>query len=77
MSNTLSPSDYAGSVLVPNYGWVIFGGFQNRLLTTQRLQSLSGKWESGPNLYQSKSDWYQCCVQVNTKFTAICFFYNL
>ncbi len=65
ISDILSPSELAASVLVPNRGWFIFGGDPSSLLTSQKLQSLSGNWLAGPNLFQNASDSYLCGVQVN------------
>ena len=50
--------------MVPNQGWVLFGGYQSTLLTAQKLQYLSGTWKAGPNLYQSTIDSRTCGVQV-------------
>jgi hypothetical protein len=64
ISDTLSSSTLAASVLVPNRGWFIFGGDPSSLLTSQKLQSLSGNWSAGPNLFQNTFDSYLCGVQV-------------
>jgi hypothetical protein len=61
----LSPTTVAANVLVPNNGWVIFGGYANTLLTAQKLQTLSGSWTAGPSLYQDLADYFNCGVQVN------------
>jgi hypothetical protein len=57
----------AANVLVPNNGWVIFGGYANTLLTTQKLFTLSDSWITGPSLYQNATDFNNCGVQVNKK----------
>jgi hypothetical protein len=63
-SSILSSSKYATSVFVPNHGWFIFGGDGNTLLTSQKLQTLSGNWTAGgPNLYQN--DFFNCGIQVS------------
>jgi hypothetical protein len=54
-----------GSVLVPNQGWFLFGGFGNNLLTMQKLSTLRGNWTAGPNLYQNVLDYFMCGVQVS------------
>ena len=64
ISDILSSSELAASVLVPNRGWFIFGGYESTLLTSQKLQTLSGNWSAGPNMFQSTYDSYQCGVQV-------------
>jgi hypothetical protein len=70
--------------LVPNRGWVIFGGFGGfdpvtGMPLSQKLQTVSGKWVAGPNLYQagydSDSDAYNCGVQVNQLFLNFSFPY--
>ena len=61
----LSPSGVAATVILPNQGWIIFGGFDNALTTAQKLRTLDGQWEAGPRLYQSTSDYFSCAVQVN------------
>ncbi len=61
----LSEAILATSVLVTNRGWFIFGGDQSSLLTSQKLQTLSGNWSPGPNLFQNTIDSYLCGVQVN------------
>jgi hypothetical protein len=61
----LIPLHTAASVLVPNQGWFIFGGYGSKLLTTQKLQTLSSKWTAGPNLYQNNNDFGHCGVQVH------------
>ncbi len=66
ISDVLSALSLASSVVVPNYGWVIFGG--NSLTTTQNLQTLSGNWTAGPNLYQDTRDSSNCVVQVPNFF---------
>jgi hypothetical protein len=52
----LTPLTVAASVLVPNQGWLIFGGFGSSLLTTQKLQATSGSWTAGPDLYNNEND---------------------
>jgi hypothetical protein len=63
ISDILSESNTAPSVLVPNRGWVIFGG--NKLPTSQILQTLSGNWTKGPNMYDARNVYGNCGVQVN------------
>ena len=65
MHDMLSALSYAASVLVPSHGWLIFGGYNNNLLTWQKIQSVTDIWYAGPNLYQTKSDWDICAAQVN------------
>ncbi len=64
------------SVLVPNYGWVIWGGYDGTTLshTSQKLQTLSGKWTAGPNTYQNLTDFFNCAVQVNLNHIELCSF---
>jgi hypothetical protein len=61
----LTPLTVAASVLVPNQGWLIFGGFGSSLLTTQKLQATSGSWTAGPDLYNNENDYEHCGVQVH------------
>ncbi len=61
----LIPTRTAASVRVPNQGWFIFGGYGGTLQTTQKLQTLSGNWTAGPNLYQNNNDYGHCGVQVH------------
>jgi hypothetical protein len=61
----LTPLTVAASVLVPNQGWMIFGGFGSSLLTTQKLQATSGSWTAGPDLYNNENDYEHCGVQVH------------
>jgi hypothetical protein len=65
ISDISSYAVLATSVLAPNRGWFIFGGYESTLLTSQKLQTLSGNWSAGPNLFQNASDSYLCGVQVN------------
>ncbi len=67
ISDVLSESRSGASVLVPYYGWVIFGGIGNSLSTTQKLQTLIGSWTVGPNLYQNESDYGSCGLQVERR----------
>ena len=61
----LSATFYAGSVLVPSQGWLIYGGLLDSDFTTaQKLVSLDDKWEAGPYLFEEKPDRLQCLVQV-------------
>ena len=62
----LSKTFYAGSVLVPSQGWLIYGGADSTLPTAQQLKSLNGKWEAGPALFEGKPDRNNCLVQVQT-----------
>jgi hypothetical protein len=64
ISDVLSSTTIGASALVPNQGWVIFGGYQSSLLTSQKLQSLNGTWEEGPNLFRNDTDNNNCAVQV-------------
>ena len=61
----LSATFYAGSVLVPSQGWLIYGGLLDSDFTTaQKLVSLDDKWEAGPDLYEGTPDLSTCLVQV-------------
>ena len=61
----LSATFYAGSVLVPSQGWLIYGGLLDSDLTSaQKLVSLDDKWETGPDLYEGTPDISPCLVQV-------------
>ena len=64
ISDLLSKTVYAGSVLVPKQGWLTYGGVRSPLTTAQQLKSLDGKWEAGPALFEGKPDWNGCIVQV-------------
>jgi hypothetical protein len=52
----------AASVFVPSNGLFVFGG--NYLKHSQKLASLDGQWEKGPNLYQDEKIDGACIVQV-------------
>ena len=61
----LQPISWAGDVLVPNQGWVIFGGGPKEETTAQKLTSVDGTWEEGPQLFtEGSSDHGLCAVQV-------------
>ena len=60
----LSKTLYAGSVLVPSQGWLIYGGSETTLTSAQKLVSLDDKWEAGPDLFEGKPDKSPCLVQV-------------
>jgi hypothetical protein len=46
-------------------GWVIFGGGPKDFATSQKLASVDGAWEVGPELYTGDiSDHGLCAVQV-------------
>ena len=65
ISDLLSTTFEAGSVLVPSQGWLIYGGLLGSTLTSaQKLVSLDDKWEAGPHLFEEKPDRLQCLVQV-------------
>ena len=52
-------------VVVPNRGLYSFGGLYNPLINAQRLTTIDGLWELGPYLYENKSDYRECVLQVN------------
>ena len=60
----MSPSYDAGNVLVPSHGWFIFEGQRTTWTTAQKLESLDGVWQTGPNLYQNRTNEGHCLVQV-------------
>ena len=57
---------FGGSVYVPNEGWFVFGGLSSKLTHAQKLATIDDAWEEGPELYNGKSDYYHCLVQVRT-----------
>ena len=63
ISDTWSSPDHAASVHIPFLGWFIYGG-ANSLTVSQRLRHIDGTWEYGAKLYEHKSDYGQCLVQV-------------
>jgi hypothetical protein len=54
----------SSDVFVPGKGWFIFGGDGNTIPQSQMLQSINSTWTLGPQLYQSKSVYAQCNIQV-------------
>ena len=69
IEDLLSPTYYAGNVLVPSKGWFIFGGVST-LTTSQWLASIDGKWQNGPDLNENRTDLYQCVTQISDTVTA-------
>jgi hypothetical protein len=67
---------YAGGVFVPGQGFVIFGGGAKNLTNVQQLRSLDGQWELGPSIYEGKTDYNQCVLQVKLKFWPTIYFEN-
>jgi hypothetical protein len=65
MSDLLDATSWAGNIVVPSQGWLIFGGLGDANFTTaQKLGSVDGIWEVGPALLDNKRDLLQCIVQV-------------
>ena len=60
----LSPTYYAGSVLIPSQSWLLYGSSGLVLASAQKLVSLDDEWEAGPDLFEGKPDMLQCIVQV-------------
>ena len=64
---------YGSGVVVPNVGWVIFGGLYSCLPTAQELVTLDSSWQRGPLLpHFFDPDWFACSVQVNDNFFFFC-----
>ena len=59
------PTKYPSDVIVPEKGWLFFGGFRTTLTTSQWLPSLGGVWQPGPPLYNNVPVHSQCNLQVN------------
>jgi hypothetical protein len=56
---------YGSGVVVPNVGWVIFGGLSSCLPTAQELVALDSSWQPGPLLpVPNDPDYSGCLVQV-------------
>jgi len=61
----ISSTSFAGSVNVPNQGWLVYGG-NNNLGTTQLLAGVNQLWMSGPPIYNGQVDNDGvCAVQVS------------
>ena len=61
----MGPMYFGASAYVPSEGMIIFGGAGNKLETFQKLKSLDGAWEQGPDFFESAADYFHCAVQVN------------
>jgi hypothetical protein len=60
---------YGSGVVVPNVGWVIFGGRSSCLPTAQELVTLNDNWQPGPLLPEPYvADYFGCLVQVKPSF---------
>ncbi len=66
ISDLLGGIAFAGNVVVPSQGLLIFGGEGNSLTTSQNLKSVGGVWETGPQLFEDKPVAHHCVVQVKT-----------
>ncbi len=64
VDNLLSATRDAGNVLVSSKGWFIFGGYESELTTSQKLISVDAEWEAGPDLFEKRTDYGHCMVQV-------------
>ena len=52
-------------MLVPNQGWVIFGGGPQEVKTSQKLSSADAEWVEGPKLFvEDVNDHGLCALQV-------------
>jgi hypothetical protein len=64
MSDLSAITSRAGSALVANHGWFLFGGYKNPLIHAQKLKEVDSNWTLGPPLYKNESVSEQCLVQV-------------
>ena len=55
---------YASGVVVPSTGWVIFGGASGNETTASLLSSVESSWQVGPDLFENRTDYFNCIVQV-------------
>ena len=63
----LHPIAMAGNVKLNEGGgggWYLFGGTDERINQTQVLDDIDGTWKMGPTIYEEKSTFGQCIVQV-------------
>ena len=64
----MAPMYFGASAYVPNEGMIVFGGAGNKLEAGQKLKSLNGSWEQGPDFFESAADYFHCVVQVSFLF---------
>ena len=64
MTDLSAITSRAGSALVADQGWFLFGGYKNPLIQAQKLKAVESNWTLGPPLYRNESVSEQCLVQV-------------
>ena len=56
---------YAGSIVVPSVGWVIYGSASGLgVKAAFLLKALDSTWQSGPSLHENQTDTFSCIIQV-------------
>jgi hypothetical protein len=64
IGSLLNNTRYAGSGVVADNFWHIFGGFQNSLDKSQKFDIATSTWTEGLALYESKKAFGHCTLLV-------------
>jgi hypothetical protein len=64
MGSLLEKTRYAGSGIVFDNSWHIFGGYETTITKSQKLDITANTWSEGIGLYEAKKNFGHCVLLV-------------